>query len=57
MSTIQEQLRQQADIYQRKYRDAIKNDERARRNAPGAALNLMRGKDTNAASANSPVTP
>ncbi|AHY06733.1 hypothetical protein [Serratia plymuthica] len=53
----EQQLRQQADIYQRKYRDAIKNDECASRNAPGAVLDLMHGKDTNAASANSPATP
>ncbi|MNG60923.1 hypothetical protein D3C81_18040 [compost metagenome] len=53
----EQQLRQQADIYQRKYRDAIKNDECARRNAPGAVLDLMREKDANAANANSPATP
>jgi len=53
----EQQLRQQADIYQRKYRDAIKNDECARRNAPGAVLDLMREKDANAASSNSPATP
>ncbi|MFX3862105.1 hypothetical protein ACJBS1_10630, partial [Streptococcus suis] len=29
----EQQLRQQADIYQRKYREAIKNDECARRTA------------------------
>ncbi|WP_434462845.1 hypothetical protein ACMV5L_10350 [Serratia plymuthica] len=53
----EQQLRQQADIYQRKYWDAIKNDECARRNAPGAVLDLMREKDANAANANSPATP
>jgi len=53
----EQQLRQQADIYQRKYRDAIKNDECARRNAPSAVLDLMREKDANAASANSLAPP
>lgn len=53
----EQQLRQQADIYQRKYRDAIKNDECARRIAPGAVLELLRGTDTNAANANRSVTP
>lgn len=51
------QLRQQADIYQRKYRDAIKNDECARRTAPGAVLDLMRQPSATTTSADHPVTP
>lgn len=53
----EQQLRQQADIYQRKYRDAIKNDECAAQRMPDAVLELLRGADTNAASANRFVTP
>lgn len=53
----EQQLRQQADIYQRKYRDAIKNDECSRRDAPGGVLDLLRGTDANAVSANRPVAP
>ncbi|WP_273848746.1 hypothetical protein [Serratia liquefaciens] len=53
----EQQLRQQADIYQRKYREAIKNDECARRTAPGAVLDLMHQSDGTATSADHPVTP
>lgn len=53
----EQQLRQQADIYQRKYRDAIKNDECARRTAPGAVLDLMRQPSGTTTSADHPVTP
>ena len=53
----EQQLRQQADIYQRKYRDAIKNDECASRIAPGAVLDLMHQPDGTATSADHPVTP
>jgi len=53
----EQQLRQQADIYQRKYRDAIKNDECARRIAPGAVLDLMHQSDSTASRAGYPVTP
>ncbi len=42
----EELLRQQNAIYQRKYQDAIKNDECAHRTAPGAVLSLLRGTDT-----------
>ncbi|BEM47762.1 hypothetical protein SME17J_12560 [Serratia marcescens] len=42
----EQQLRQQGEIYQRKYREAIKNDECARRAAPGAVLGILRGTDT-----------
>ncbi|WP_060444343.1 DUF2570 family protein [Serratia marcescens] len=52
-----QQLRQQGEIYQRKYREAIKNDECARRSAPGAVLGILRGTDTAAASADHPVAP
>lgn len=51
----EQQLRQQGEIYQRKYREAIKNDECARRTAPGAVIGILRGTDTNAASANRPA--
>lgn len=53
----EQQLRQQADIYQRKYRDATKNDECARRTAPGAVLDLMRQHSATTTSADHPVTP
>lgn len=53
----EQQLRQQADIYQRKYRDAIKNDECARRTAPGAVLDLMQQSNGTTPSADLPVTP
>ncbi|MDQ9395705.1 MULTISPECIES: DUF2570 family protein [Serratia] len=45
----EQQLRQQGETYQRKYQDAIKNDECARRTAPGAVLDLLRGTDTTTA--------
>ncbi|MFI8019065.1 hypothetical protein ACIF2R_08795 [Serratia marcescens] len=51
------QLRQQGENYQRKYQDAIKNDECARRVAPVAVLDLLRGKDTTAASPSRAVSP
>ncbi|MGQ6111511.1 hypothetical protein ACUNGO_07550 [Serratia sp. IR-2025] len=51
------QLRQQGENYQRKYQDAIKNDECARRAAPGAVLGLLRGTDTTAAGAARAVSP
>ncbi|WP_410176187.1 hypothetical protein [Serratia ureilytica] len=47
----EQQLRQQSENYQRKYQDAIKNDECARRTAPGAVLGLLRGTDTAAGTA------
>ncbi|PNK88835.1 DUF2570 domain-containing protein [Serratia odorifera] len=53
----EQQLRQQGENYQRKYRDAIKNDECARRAAPGAVLGLLRGTDANAAGTNRHVAP
>ncbi|MDC6118740.1 hypothetical protein PJX95_11820 [Serratia rubidaea] len=49
----EQQLRQQGENYQRKYQDAIKNDDCARRAAPGAVLNLLRGTDTGSAGADS----
>lgn len=42
-------LRQQSAIYQRKFQDAIKNDECARSVAPGAVLGLLRGTDATGA--------
>ncbi|MBN5207784.1 DUF2570 family protein [Serratia marcescens] len=53
----EQQLRQQGEIYQRKYEDAIKNDECARRAAPVAVLDLLRGKDTAATGANRSIPP
>jgi len=53
----EQQLRQRGEIYQRKYEDAIKNDECARRTAPGAVLGLLRGTDTAAAGAARVVSP
>jgi len=53
----EQQLRQQGENYQRKYRDAIKNDECARRAAPGAVLDLLRGTDTNTAGTNRHAAP
>ncbi|HGE8395094.1 TPA: hypothetical protein ACGD7Y_002422 [Serratia marcescens] len=52
----EQQLRQQGENYQRKYREAIQNDECARRAAPGAVLGLLRGTDT-AAGADRAVSP
>lgn len=48
-------LRQQSAIYQRKFQDAIKNDECARSVAPGAVIGLLRGTDTTGAAR--PVPP
>jgi predicted Holliday junction resolvase-like endonuclease len=53
----EQQLRQRGEIYQRKYREAIQNDECSRRAAPVAVLDLLRGTDTAAASADHPVAP
>jgi len=53
----EQQLRQQGENYQRKYRDAIKNDECARRAAPGAVLGLLRGTDTTAGGGARAVSP
>ncbi|WP_336062705.1 hypothetical protein [Serratia sp. 201] len=53
----EQQLRQQADIYQRKYRDAIKNNKCAAERMPDAVLELLRGTDTSTASANRSVAP
>ncbi|CAI0825285.1 Protein of uncharacterised function (DUF2570) [Serratia proteamaculans] len=52
----EQQLRQRGEIYQRKYQDAIKNDECARRVAPGAVLDLLRGTDTTAAGTDRPAS-
>ncbi|MBH2533854.1 DUF2570 family protein [Serratia marcescens] len=53
----EQQLRQQGENYQRKYQDAIKNDECAHRTAPGAVLGLLRGTNTAAAGAARAVSP
>ena len=38
----EQQLRQQSDVYQRKYREAIKNDACAGQPMPGAVIELLR---------------
>lgn len=53
----EQQLRQQGETYQRKYREATKNDECSRRVAPPAVIGLLRGTDTAAAGADRAVTP
>ncbi len=53
----EQQLRQQGEIYQRKYREAIKNDECARSAAPGAVLGILRGTDAAAGRADHLVAP
>lgn len=53
----EQQLRQRGEIYQRKYQDAIKNDECSRCDAPGGVLDLLRGTDANAASTSRSVAP
>ncbi|MGP0844412.1 hypothetical protein [Serratia sp. CY83965] len=53
----EQQLRQQAEIYQRKFQDAIKNDECARGRAPDAVLGLLHGTDATATGPHHPVTP
>ncbi|CAI2460025.1 Protein of uncharacterised function (DUF2570) [Serratia marcescens] len=53
----EQQLRQRGEIYQRKYEDAIKNDECARRAAPGAVLDLLRGKDNGSTGVYRSVAP
>lgn len=53
----EQQLRQQSENYQRKYREAIQNDECSRRVAPSAVIVLLRGTDTAAAGPARAVTP
>ncbi|CAI2057930.1 Protein of uncharacterised function (DUF2570) [Serratia quinivorans] len=53
----EQQLRQQSDIYQRKYREAIKNDACAAKRVPDAVIELLRGTGTNASGADRPATP
>ncbi|MGQ5735320.1 hypothetical protein ACUNGZ_11915 [Serratia sp. IR-2025] len=53
----EQQLRQQGEIYQRKYQDAIKNNKCAAERMPDAVLDLLRGTDTHVASVNRSVTP
>ncbi|VEA68478.1 Uncharacterised protein [Serratia rubidaea] len=47
----EQQLRQQGQDYQRKYRESIKNDDCAKRDAPGPVIDLLRGTDTTASGA------
>lgn len=51
------QLRQRGEIYQRKYQDAIKNDECARGRAPDAVLGLLLGTDATATETHRLVAP
>lgn len=53
----EQHLRQQGQDYQRKYREAIKNDDCANRDAPGSVIDLLRGTDAAAASADRALTP
>ncbi|MEL5362911.1 hypothetical protein PTR03_02100 [Serratia nevei] len=53
----EQQLRQQGENYQRKYREAIQNDECSQRAAPPAVLGLLRGTDTTTAGAARAVSP
>ncbi|MGP2827146.1 hypothetical protein [Serratia marcescens] len=53
----EQHLRQQGENYQRKYREAIQNDECSRRTAPPAVLGLLRGTDTTDAGAARAVSP
>ncbi|MGS4272709.1 hypothetical protein [Serratia marcescens] len=53
----EQQLRQQGETYQRKYREATKNDECSRRVAPPAVIGLLHGTDTAAAGTDRAVTP
>lgn len=50
-------LRQQGQIYQRKLRDALKGDKCGNSPMPAAVIDLLRGTDTNPASADSPAPP
>lgn len=47
----EQQLRQQHDAAQRKLRDALKNNTCAAERMPDAVIDLLRGTDSNAASA------
>lgn len=49
-------LRQQGEIYQREYRNAIKNDTCARTAAPDAVLGILRGT-TSISNQDSPAAP
>ncbi|MDP8643008.1 hypothetical protein [Serratia marcescens] len=53
----EQQLRQQGETYQRKYREATKNDECSRRVAPPAVIGLLHGTDTAAAGTDRAFTP
>lgn len=52
----EQQLRQQSDIYQRKYREAIKDNACASERMPDAVVELLQQNATGTA-ANRPVTP
>ncbi|MEN4199135.1 hypothetical protein [Serratia marcescens] len=53
----EQQLRQQNDAAQRKYREAIKNDLCAARPLPGAVLELLRPAASATAGATAPSSP
>ncbi|PNK91187.1 DUF2570 domain-containing protein [Serratia odorifera] len=53
----EQQLRQQGETYQRKLRDALKNDECANRAMPNAALKLLRPDTKSSPATGGAVTP
>ncbi|MNG58396.1 hypothetical protein D3C81_15910 [compost metagenome] len=53
----EQQLRQQADIYQRKYREAIKNDPCAAQPMPAAVIDLLRPANSATTGAAVPSSP
>lgn len=54
----QEQLlRKQSDIFQRKYREATKNDKCAAERMPDAVIDLLRPDTKSGTATNNPVTP
>lgn len=54
----QEQLlRKQSDTYQRKYREATKNDKCAAERMPDAVIDLLRPDTKSGTATNNPVTP
>ncbi|RYM73243.1 DUF2570 family protein [Serratia liquefaciens] len=53
----EQQLRQQADIYQRKYREATKNDKCAAERMPDAVIDLLRPDTKSGTATGGSVTP
>lgn len=54
---LEQQLRQQAHANERKYRDAIKDDECAARDMPGAVIEFLRPDTKSSTAAAYPTTP